>query len=134
MKVSLDNNELKEIPDCLLQLPKLEELNLSHNKLERIPDIRQWSPALTTLDLSYNCLQTFPVNVVAPAIRSLSIAFNEFRAMPMCICSFENIRHLDLNGNPGISSLPVELEKLKELVNLVPPSSHVKVPKKLSSS
>lgn len=134
MKVSLDENELEEIPDCLLQLPKLEELNLAHNKLEKIPDIQQWSPVLTTLDLSYNCLQTLPLNVVAPAIQSLSIAFNEFREMPMCICSFENLRHLDLNENRDISHLPVELEKLKELVKLVPPSSYVKVPKKLSSS
>lgn len=133
MKVDLQHNELKEIPDCLLQLPKLQELNLTHNQLERIPDIQQWSPALSTLDLSHNCLQTLPLNVAAPAIHSLSIAFNEFREMPMCICSFETLQHLDLDRNPGISYIPVELEKLKELVKVVPPSSYVKLPKKFSS-
>ncbi len=118
MKLDLQHNELGSIPRCLLELPSLGELNLAHNLLEEIPDVAEWSPCLTVLDLSHNQLSGMPINVIAPAIRSLNLSFNLFRHVPLCICSFTTLHSLNLSENQDILQLPAEMGRLSQLSRL----------------
>ena len=115
VKISLNFNELSMIPDCLLQLPNLEELNLAHNKLTHIPDIKEWSSCLTILDLSHNQLSSMPTNITAPVISSLNLSFNNFQTVPLSICSFVTLHSLDLGDNPDIITLPTQMGRLANL-------------------
>ena len=94
------------------------ELNLSSNKLTEIPKVAEWSPCLTVLDLSNNQLYNLPLNVVAPAIRSLNLGKNQFRYVPLCICSFTTLHSLTLSDNPDILTLPTEMGQLSYLSHL----------------
>ena len=116
--MDLQYNELTTIPKCLLELPSLGELNLSSNKLTEIPDVAEWSPCLTVLDLSNNQLNNLPLNVVAPSIRSLNLAKNQFRKVPLCICSFITLHSLTLSENSDILTLPAEMGRLCYLSHL----------------
>jgi len=102
----------------LLELPSLGELNLAHNRLREIPDVPEWSACLTVLILSYNNLNSLPINVVAPTIRSLDLSHNNFRAVPLCICSFVTLNSLNLSDNPDILTLPAEMGRLNMLARL----------------
>jgi serine/threonine protein kinase/GTPase SAR1 family protein len=101
-----------------MELPSLGELNLSHNKLTSIPDVPEWSACLTVLDLSFNQLNSLPINVVAPIIRSLNLSHNNFRTVPLCICSFVTLHSLNLGDNPDILTLPAEMGRLSMLNRL----------------
>lgn len=116
--LSLQWNVLKGIPECLLQLPSISELNLSHNYLEEIPDVPEWSFSLLVLNLSYNRLSRLPKSATAPSIEKLDISYNQFRCVPSCVCSFTTLQLLNLSGNHKIHSLPPELGRLKKLYNL----------------
>ena len=118
VKIDLQHNELSGIPRCLLELPSLGELNLSHNKLTSVPDVPEWSACLTVLDLSFNLLHTLPINVVASTIRSLNLSHNNFRTVPLCICSFVTLHSLNLSDNPDILTLPAEMGRLSMLNRL----------------
>ena len=116
--LDLSHNELSTIPRCILELPSLQELNLSHNKLVDLPDVPEWSSCLTVLDVSHNKLSSMPLNAVAPAIRALNISRNQFRQIPICICSFTTLHSFDLSDNPDILSLPSEMGRLTNLTQL----------------
>ena len=118
MKLDLQHNDLSTIPRCILELPSLQELNISHNKLVELPDVPEWSSCLTVLDLSHNALSSMPLNAVAPAIRALNICKNQFRHVPLCICSFTTLHALDISDNPDILTLPAEMGRLANLSRL----------------
>ena len=116
--MDLQHNDLSTIPESLLELPSLVDLNLSNNKLASIPPIAEWSPCLTVLDLSNNQLCALPSNVIAAAIRSLNLSKNEFRSVPPCICTFTTLESLNLSDNPHITTLPAEMGRLIFLSHL----------------
>ena len=118
MKLDLQHNDLSTIPHCILELPRLQELNLSHNRIVALPDVPEWSSCLTILDLSHNALSSMPLNAVAAAIRSLNISQNQLRHVPLCICSFTTLHALDISENPRISRLPAEMGRLANLSKL----------------
>ena len=119
VKIHLQNNSLTSIPQCLMELPNLEELNLSNNKLQELPKLSGWSPSLASLDLSYNQLSSInPRDISAPALRSLNLAKNRFRSVPICVCSFTTLQILDLSENPDIMILPPEMGQLSSLFEL----------------
>ena len=117
-KLDLQWNRIHEIPQCLLELPSINELNLSHNDLVNIPDVPEWSPSLSVLDLSYNRLSNLPNSAVAPTLKNLNISNNRFRTVPHCVCSFVGLTTLNIAHNSEILSLPSELGRLKNLLNL----------------
>ena len=118
VKLDLQFNDLTTIPNCILELPSLVDLNLSNNKLTILPDLPEWSSQLTVLDLSHNHLSTIPGEPLAPSIRTLNMADNDFRTVPLCVCGFVTLRSLDLSDNKNILSLPPQMGKLKELTAL----------------
>ena len=118
VKIDLQDNELTTIPRCLLELPSLGEINLSHNRLMEIPDVPEWSACLTVLDLSFNQLTNLPLYAVAPIIRSLNLSHNNFRTVPLCVCSFVTLHSLNLSDNQDILTLPAEMGRLSMLNKL----------------
>ncbi|KAL5463452.1 hypothetical protein EMCRGX_G032347 [Ephydatia muelleri] len=118
IKLDLQYNELTTIPNCVLELPSLVDLNLSNNKLYTLPILAEWSSQLTVLDLSHNRLTTIPGEPLAPSIRTLNLADNDFRTVPLCVCNFITLRSLDISDNKNILSLPPQMGKLKEITSL----------------
>ena len=117
-KLDLQWNRIREIPQCLLELPSINELNLSHNDLIDIPDVPEWSASLSVLDLSFNRLTNLPNSAVAPTLKNLNISNNQFRTVPHCVCSFVGLTTLNIAHNSEILALPSELGRLKNLLNL----------------
>ena len=117
-KLDLQWNRIREIPQCLLELPSINELNLSHNNLVDIPDVPEWSASLSVLDLSYNHLSNLPNSAVAPTLKNLNISNNQLRTVPHCVCSFVGLTTLNIAHNSEILVLPSELGRLKNLFNL----------------
>ena len=116
--LNLSNNFLKEIPRCLLELPCITELNLSNNKLVEIPEVHEWASCLTILDLSHNELTTLPQYCEAPNLKRLSLSYNKFRQVPLCVCFLTNLQCLELSKNLGISNLPIDMGRLQKLTEL----------------
>ena len=117
-KLDLQQNELSEIPHCLLELPSISELNLSHNEIVEIPDVPEWSETLLKLDFSFNLLRSLPDSAVAVNLKSLNISNNQFCTVPQCVCSFVSLTTLNLANNSKIRVLPSELGRLRNLTNL----------------
>ena len=117
-KLDLQWNRIREIPQCLLKLPSINELNLSHNDLVDIPDVPEWSASLSVLDLSYNRLSNLPNSAVAPTLKNLNISNNQFHTVPHCVCSFVGLSRLNIAHNSEILALPSELGRLKSLLDL----------------
>ena len=117
-KLDLQWNRIREIPQCLLELPSINELNLSHNDLVDIPDVPEWSASLSVLDLSYNHLSNLPNSAVAPTLENLNISNNQFRTIPHCVCLFIGLTTLNIAHNSEILALPSELGRLRNLVDL----------------
>ena len=117
-KLDLQWNRIREIPQCLLELPSINELNLSHNDLIDIPDVPEWSVSLLILDLSYNRLSNLPNSAVAPTLKNLNISNNQFRTIPHCVCSFIGLTTLNIANNSKILALPSKLGRLRNLFNL----------------
>ena len=117
-KLDLQRNRIREIPQCILELPSIIELNFCHNNLVDIPNIPEWSASLAVLDLSYNHLSNLPNSTIAPALKSLNISNNQFQTVPHCVCSFITLHTLNIANNPNISTLPPELGQLQNLRNL----------------
>ena len=116
--LSLQWNKLREIPSCLLQLPCIVDLNLSHNVLVELPSVPEWPFSLTTFNVSHNKLTRLPKSTVSLSIERLDLSHNQFRSVPMCVCSFVTLLTLDLSSNSKINSLPIELGRLKKLYDL----------------
>ena len=113
--MDLKHNDLTTIPGCLLQLPKLVNLNLSNNSLTMIPDVGKWSPRLKDLDLSSSQLSNLPDNVSSPAMLKLNLESNQFNRVPFCVCSMKSLCLLNLSHNPKLKVLPPEMGKLVHL-------------------
>ena len=118
VKLDLQYNELSVISSCVLELRSLVDLNLSNNKLVSLPELSEWSSQLTVLDLSHNRLTTIPGEPLAPSIRTLNLADNDFRTVPQCVCHFITLRSLDLSDNKNILSLPPQMGKLRKLESM----------------
>ena len=116
--LDLQQNELRDIPQSLLQLRNIKKLNLSHNKIVNIPGVSKWSASLEVLDLSYNHLSNLPNSIVASGLKNLNISNNQFHSVPLSVGSFIGLTALNIANNPKIVALPSELGRLKNLLNL----------------
>ena len=117
-KLYLQENELTSIPAYLLELQNLSELNLSRNKLTGLPTCQQWSSSLTSLDLSQNRISALPTEIRAARIHNINLASNELNTVPLCICDLSTLQALDLSDNKDIQVLPVQMGRLRNLIEL----------------
>jgi Leucine-rich repeat (LRR) protein len=61
----LDNNNLKNIPSSISELPSLWELFLEHNVLEEIPDSLGHMKSLNVLSISENKIDFLPASWIS---------------------------------------------------------------------
>ncbi len=93
VELSLDNNQLTSIPSKIGKLSKLETLNLGDNKLTELP------PEITNLR----------------KLENLLLDRNNLKILPNGMDRLVELSSLDVNENPDLETLPVELTKLPKL-------------------
>ncbi|KAI9021465.1 hypothetical protein CLU79DRAFT_703168 [Phycomyces nitens] len=101
-RVDARHNQLKELSESSLELPKLVEILLSHNTLGNA-DLRMLTcaPQLQALDLSWNDLDDLPPAVFEiQSLRRLDLGSNRFMSLPCRIGSLVDLQILTWEGNP----------------------------------
>ena len=97
--LSLEQNRLTAIPECIFSLTGLKELNLSYNRIEEIPEGIGKLEKLGVLNLFANRLTT----------------------VPTALCGMESLVELDLDCN-DIVEVPPSLRERKNLIIHLPMS------------
>ncbi|KAJ5067057.1 hypothetical protein M0811_13319 [Anaeramoeba ignava] len=98
--LDLSDTMMAVFPVQLTKLSKLKKLNLSLNKLNFLPScfFRSFND-LKRLELQYNLFETVPFSKGEILIRQ----GNEISVLANGFCLLNNLKYLDLSGNPGIS-------------------------------
>jgi Leucine-rich repeat (LRR) protein len=106
-RLDLEGNRMKDVPEGVLQLPKLETLCLSNNVIKLIPrGIVKLSSVLVELELNKNFLQTLPEEIGSlKNLRSLHVAHNVLRELPEAIGTLPLLTTLWLEHN-RLATLP----------------------------
>ncbi len=132
------NEYLKDLPETLFSLVKLQNLDLSHNKLEQIDDKIAKLKNLKILDISNNNLNNLPDSLCnLNEIERLNVDYNQLKKLPPLeslskldsLSAYNNeiiklttlpesLTWLNLNTNK-LKKLPESITKLKELKTLV---------------
>ncbi|MGN6107139.1 MAG: leucine-rich repeat domain-containing protein, partial [Kofleriaceae bacterium] len=114
----LAHGALKQVPDELRRLEKLEQLNLGGARLGEVPDAIFALANLRTLDLSTNELRALPERIAELAqLESLDLRANAIGTVPSAIGRLQALRTLDLSFCE-IDRLPDELGDLAQLESL----------------
>ena len=115
---NLSNNALISIPASLLQLSKLEKLNLSHNRINHLPDVPQWSPSMSMVDLSNNSLTTIPASLLQlRKLEKLNLPHNRINCLPDVPQWSPSLSMVDLSNN-SLTTIPASLLQLRKLETL----------------
>ena len=117
MIVQNTHKKWKSIPDDLLEMNNLKELDLSFNEIEALDDrIGNWT-TITHLDLSHNQIDTFPEQIrYLSSLRFLNLGHNPIRIIPDWIHELKQLETLFLaNSNLMDISDIRELPSLKML-------------------
>lgn len=132
---------LTELPESIVQLPKLQTLYLYRNQLSKLPEVIQHLTNLDDLYIEGNPLKELP-NWLGDCsqlrelgigdigltelpewlqrlsnLQSLSIGRNPLRELPDWLGDFQNLKELYLNGL-NLTSLPAWLQRLSNLATL----------------
>ncbi|KKN47870.1 hypothetical protein LCGC14_0658480 [marine sediment metagenome] len=131
IKIRLQAQELRKVPESVRKLTSLEHLILSYNLLEELPE---WIGELKTLkiiEVSDNCLKTLPDSIGdLKSLEKLIACSNKIELLPESFGGLESLKVIELYEN-RLNSLPdslgnlFNLEKLdlhKNLINLLPQS------------
>ena len=112
------NSGSEVLPDSLLMLPKLRNLEWSSGRLRIIPPFIAELNSLKALAVSFCPLDTLPAEIGQMKILSgLSVEWCELRALPDEICDLSTLVHLWVRNN-HISRLPDGIHKLTHLRSL----------------
>lgn len=140
-RVDLSENDLTAIPNVILKLSNLQELNLSVNNLTELNNLEELQN-LQILNIGMNKFKTFPIEITKlKKLKMLEIWWNDIRTFPeefyennvtleeldltsmfefdftnnlSKIHRFKQLRQLNL-GNNQIKSLNMEFDKLSNL-------------------
>ena len=120
-QIDLSYNSFTTIPPQVFRLPKLKTLNISNNAIASLPDLGALR-TLTTLRLDVNPF-TNPVAELKKVsvlnnLTSLNFAANKLSAFPDELLTMTNLAELDL-GYGTIKTLPANIDKMKSLKRLV---------------
>ncbi|CDH49598.1 predicted protein [Lichtheimia corymbifera JMRC:FSU:9682] len=113
-----NSNQLVELPDTLIHMAALEELEVAHNRLDRFLYL---PPRLQHLDISYNQLQELPSDLIMRQqhhhpLKTLNLAHNRLTALPESLSDLSSLELLNVSDNQ-INVFPMGL--------LEKPSLHV---------
>ena len=113
--LSLHNNNLSSLPECVGQLANLHKLNLHNNNLTSLPESFGQLANLHTLDLRFNNLTSLPESFGQLAnLHALYIYNNALSSLPESFGQLANLRTLDLRDN-NLTSLPPCLGNFRHL-------------------
>ncbi|KPP71935.1 volume-regulated anion channel subunit LRRC8C-like [Scleropages formosus] len=108
---------LERIPNAVLGLTNLEELDLKENKLMTVEEILslQHCRQLVTLRLWHNNILYIPENINKLLfLETLNLSWNKLRTVPISLFYCTRLRHLNLSHNQ-LTSLPPEIGTLQSL-------------------
>ncbi|KAJ8653439.1 hypothetical protein O0I10_010875 [Lichtheimia ornata] len=113
-----NSNQLVELPDTLIHMVALEELEVAHNRLDRFLYL---PPRLQHLDVSYNQLQELPNDLIMQQqhhhpLKTLNLAQNRLTVLPESLNDLYSLELLNVSDNQ-INVFPMGL--------LEKPSLHV---------
>ena len=109
------NMEIKHLPDSLVDLKKLNDLNISFTQIEELPPGFNQMTHLSKLDISSIKIEGIPTEVLTlTQLTNLSMGSLKISEIPVEISCFKNIKYLDL-GNNHINIVPTSL---LDLINL----------------
>ncbi len=113
--ISLDYNELAEIPNWIFQQYQLRELDCDMNWITDVSEKIQRLKSLEKLTLSCNFLKTIPPELSKlKQLKHLDLSINNLTSIPPEIGDLENLEYLDLSGN-RLTSIPANLKNLTSL-------------------
>src|SRR5205823_3969243 len=109
-------SKLLFVPDCISKLTPLTRLELEHNQLRDLPDAIQTLTNLLSLNLSRNLFTETPaVLTKLTKLLSLSLSFNRLHVVHSNLSVLTALKAFKLEGNPDLTSLPIQLTSLTHL-------------------
>lgn len=98
-QLDISANTMKEVPNWVLSLPKLEYLNLRSNALSDANSCSKLA-SLKVLDLSYNQIKDFPADIsTLENLHRLDLSNNFLFSLPPQACTLHQLSTLLLNNN-----------------------------------
>jgi Leucine-rich repeat (LRR) protein len=114
-QLNISNVGLLQLPEWILALDHLLELDVSHNQLTAIPASLCQLKNLKSLELSFNRLGWLPEEIGSlSALLDLDLSRNELRYLPIGLCDLKQLKRLNLFSNK-FESLPEWLGELAKL-------------------
>jgi Leucine-rich repeat (LRR) protein len=110
--ITLQNNQLKEIPTSIFNLKNLEKLHISYNEISKISE----------------------EIVAVTALKELVFVNNKLVNVGGFISELSNLEKLDISGNKELTSIPAEIGTLSNLKILAASNCNLgDVPKEISN-
>ncbi|CAN9504619.1 unnamed protein product [Ophioblennius macclurei] len=114
----LRRNQFSTLPQVVLELGQLLELDMSHNCLRGLSEGLGQLRNLKKLCVSHNRLQQLPAHMGAlHALEELDVSFNDLRDLPGSFSGLARLRTLDADHNK-LNRFPAEILALTELEEL----------------
>lgn len=117
--LTLKHKGLKEFPKVILQMHKLERLDLSWNKMHSLPKEIGTLTSLTYLNLNHNRLDSIPKEIAN--LRNISVLVlsrNRILELPAEMGEMSNLRELLMLSN-GIKKLPDSFRNLDTTLEII---------------
>ncbi len=113
--LTLNDLNLKSLPEELAELKEIVVLNLANNNFKRVPEVIQKITKLSILDMAFNQLNEIPKWLGELGnLRELRLNNNQLYSLPSSIGGLTILRRLCLQSN-SIHSLPFEILELQLL-------------------
>ncbi|KAJ3046206.1 hypothetical protein HDV00_000018 [Rhizophlyctis rosea] len=116
--VTLTDAKLKEIPEKILAIKTLKNLDLSKNKLTVLPPDLSTFTTIKFLSLSHNTFSNFPPPILSlRTLTTLNLSHNTIKTLPSEITSLTSLKSLLISHN-ALVTIPQTITHLKALVVL----------------
>lgn len=116
--LSLNNNNIKEIPDDIQHLQNLSDLYLTYNKVTEVPQTISLVSSLKNLDLSNNLIESLDETICNMTnLTSLNMSNNRIIEIPEEIQNLTSLASLYLSNNK-IAEIPASINQLSSLQTL----------------
>lgn len=113
------NNQLSELPPGLFNAEELEFVFLANNQIKKIPGDFSKLKKLKELNVVGNQLTELPKNIGSGgSLQNLYVSNNELAALPNSIGQLKSLRSLDVSHNP-LTQLPENLGDCDSLERLM---------------
>ncbi|KAM9840901.1 malignant fibrous histiocytoma-amplified sequence 1 homolog [Aulostomus maculatus] len=114
----LRRNRFSTVPEPVLELGRLVELDMSHNCLRSLPEGVALLGSLQKLCISHNKVQQLPARIGAlRLLEELDVSFNDLHELPASFCGLSRLRTLDADHNK-LNQFPLEMLALSDLEEL----------------